>query len=75
MKTEDIDWDKHGKIFLETHGWVFDGEGYMHHEIMPLAEDISMGRFEEKCNELYPMMWKSYRAYIHGTVVLNQGEE
>lgn len=74
MKLENIDWDKHGKLFLETHGWVFDGNGYMFHEIMPLGEDVSMGKFGEKCNELYSVMWKSYKSHIYSNVAL-KGEE
>jgi len=75
MCIEDVDWERQAKHFLEKHGWEFDEHGLGTHELFPLAEDFSMGRYVRFCKSMYEGVWNSYRAYIHGTVILNEIEE
>lgn len=68
MKKEDVDWDRQAREFLEKHGWeIIDGMGY--HELYPLAEDFSMGRFEKFCEEFYAKAWGTYKAVVNAILI------
>jgi len=72
---EDIDWDKQARHFLEKHNWEFDEHGMAYHELYPIAEDFSMGKYEKFCEDFYDKAWTAYRAYIKGNIILNVRED
>ena len=75
LKKEDIDWDKQARHFLEEHGWEIDEHDLGSHELYPLMQDFSRGKFMEFCEEFYGRAWEAYKAYIFGTVLMAEIEK
>jgi len=71
----DIDWEEQARVFLEKHGWNFDG-AYTGHPLFPLREFLPGKPPEIKfCETMYPTAWKIYKDLLESYSKIRGGKQ